>query len=112
MVVVVCVVVIVGVGADLSIVSLSGGTGVLWRGFVGQLGQSSLELSADADVLIETWDLNIQLRPLLFLFLLFFTLTAVYKHGSVGESLLVLVGNWPRWSDRSLRGFLGLYLHG
>lgn len=78
MVVMVRMVVIVDVGADLSTARRSRGTRVLWRGFVGQFGQSSLKLSADADILIETWDLNIQLRPLFFFFILFFTLTAVY----------------------------------
>lgn len=78
------------VGANLRAARRSRRTGVLWRGFVGQLCQSSLELSAD--VLVETWDLNVQLRPFLFL-LLFFALTAMYEHSSIGESLLMLIGH-------------------
>lgn len=108
-VVVVVLSVVVTVGAGLNVADRSGGTRVLWRGFVRQLGQSGLELSADADVLVQTWDLNIQLRSLLFLFL-FFTLTTVYEHGSVGERLLMLIG--PGWRCRRRGGFLGTPLHG
>lgn len=108
----VSVVVIVNVAADLGVARGSGGTGVLRRGFVGQLGQSGLELSADADVLVETRDLNVQLGPLFLLFVLLLALTAVYEHGSIGEGLLMLISHLPGRGHRSLGGFLCRDLHG
>lgn len=99
MVVVMSVIVVVwggvSVGTERAVAGGSRGTRVLrWR-LVRQLGEGSLELGTDAYVLVETRDLNIQLRPLFFFFFLFLAFTAVDDHGGVGEGLLVLVGYWP-----------------
>lgn len=74
---------------------------VFRRGLVRDVSECRLQLSAD--VLVQAWDVNIQLGCVLLLFLL--TLAAVDQHGDIRECFLMLVC-WVR-----VGGFLGWYLH-